>query len=264
MIDYQSSNPIILCFPPFTGGKFIGNCLSLSRLACPQDPSSAEHLLANPKDYPYRMNRILTTLPDASNMQRWHHYEFGDQQLYGPAFLSWSQGQISTMNELTKRLCKSDLRFFITNHAMDPSNLLKIWVNATIIIFVNTSKFQKICIDKKSKIKNIALDKINGNYCQEKYNSLAGVDWPSWQDFENAGYDINQFDTLQSIKEEIWHFYHRLDNNNQVLLFDVDSCIFDQKSFLNSIAKLYRALNFDDFNPDLIDYFYQKYIALHI
>jgi hypothetical protein len=53
-VNYQSTNPIIMSFPSFTGGKFISNCLSLSKYACPQDPEAAEYLLKNQNDYDYR------------------------------------------------------------------------------------------------------------------------------------------------------------------------------------------------------------------
>jgi hypothetical protein len=46
-INYNSYNPIIIQFPRFAGGKFISNCLALSKHAVPQHSTMAKYLLDN-------------------------------------------------------------------------------------------------------------------------------------------------------------------------------------------------------------------------
>lgn len=52
---FNTKNAVIMAFLPFAGGKFLGNCLSLSKDFCLQDPLAAEYLLQNPTDYDYRL-----------------------------------------------------------------------------------------------------------------------------------------------------------------------------------------------------------------
>ena len=47
-------------------------------------------------------------------------------------------------------------------------------------------------------------------------------------------------------------------------MFDIDSCIFDGNLFLNATKKLYKDLNFTDFNPELVEKFWKSYISLHL
>ena len=72
MINYNSHNPVIIQFPRFAGGKFISNCLALSKYAVPQDAATARYLLDNPTDYNYRFARVNDTLPKTvGKMKNW-------------------------------------------------------------------------------------------------------------------------------------------------------------------------------------------------
>jgi hypothetical protein len=45
--------------------------------------------------------------------------------------------------------------------------------------------------------------------------------------------------------------------------FDLDSCIYDTTAFVQQIGKLYDHLEFDDFKPQLLAQFHERYIKLH-
>lgn len=260
---YQTHNATVVNFPAFSGGKFVTNCLSLSQHACPQDPTAAKYLLANPKDYDYRFRSILTTLPDKSQMKLWRSFEFGDFELYGDAHQKWHSGHATPdINHTTTELCNSNLKFFITDHSMNPTNLLKVWRNATVITLINSEQFQSVAASMKNK-KIISTATLNGNYCRQKFELLKGLDWPNWLSFETAGYDISKFQNINNnISKEIEQFYPLQSSKNQVL-FNVDACIFNVDKFLNSMKQLYVQLEFDDFQQDLVEKFYTKYISLH-
>lgn len=264
----MSENFIILSFPRFAGGKFISNCLSLSRYCCPQDLTTAEYLLTNPEDYDFRLRTVMSTLPPTrSKMINWiSQYEFGDREFYGPDVLQWKNGICQPPNKLIKLLLDANFKLFLVAHGGDLSvrNLLKVWPKATVIKFVNHVKFSTISKKLKSN-NNIELDQYAGNYCKTKYESLAGMDWPSWHEFESSGYNANQFILTHpaQIIKEMREFYPEYNTDTQII-FDVDSCIFNQYKFLTSMEALYQKLNFDDFNADLITKFWQAYIDLHI
>lgn len=262
---FQTDNVVILSFLPFAGGKFLSNCLSLSKHACPQDPVAANHLLSYPEDYDFRLQTVLRTLPPMDQLKDWRNFEFGDYQLFGHGVDAWRTGIPQTPNDITQRLCQSKMKFFMINHTMNPHGLLSVWPNSTILRLINFRQFQALSIARKSSTIPEDISAVNGNYCAEKYELLRGNDWPSWQEFESKGYDITKFTGLDTaIIEEISTFYHLNQVENQVLLFDVDRCYFDQSQFIAAMQDLYNALKLSDFQLDLIELFYKKYMALHI
>jgi hypothetical protein len=262
------SNFIILSFPQFAGGKFISNCLSLSKKCCPQDPQCAEYLLSNPDDYEFRFNSVMKTLPPTrKEMINWiSTYEFGDAQLYGKAtFHDWLSGIATPPGILVKRLINSNFNLFITTHGNDVTtrNLLKIWPDATILKLINHTKFSNISKNLKSDGTIFSEDR-SGNYCKKKYSELAGPDWPSWEEFEMAGYDIQKLDGYQTVQDEILSFYNWKNICNKTVLFDVDTAIFNQVNFLSAMRNLYEQLELPDFNPNLVGTFWQSYMSLHV
>ena len=264
MINFKTDRAIILQFPAYAGGKFISNCLSLSRHAVPQHATVAEYLLNSPTDYQYRFDRVVETLPPKHDMHNWiAKYEFGDRQLYGSMVSDWQQGQVSdSMVPLIEKLSQSSLGFFLVSHG-HAGNLLKVWPNATLIILTNWEKFYNISKQLKSK-DSISRDHL-GMHCREKYESLSGPDWPSWQEFDQSGYNIKSFVSRypEHIIEEILEFYPEYQADS-IIAFDVDVCIFNQTMFLSAIEQLYKKLNFDDFNADLVGKFWQAYMDLHV
>lgn len=263
MINFQNYRAIILHFPRYAGGKFISNCLSLSKHACPQHASAVAHLIDNPLDYQYRYNKVIETLPPQNDVHNWiNKYEFGDYQLYGLAVEKWQNGIADNQTTLAaNHLFTSSMHFFLTSHD-HPENLLKVWPFATVITLINHQKFSKISRQLKSKIVKNA--NYAGNYCKEKYKLLSGESWPAWQEFEWSGFDVNQFKTTYPacIIEEMVNFYPEY-STDKLITFDIDSCIFDQHKFLMAMEKLYEKLNFDDFNQELIAKFWKLYIKIH-
>lgn len=256
-----------MSFPRFAGGKFISNCLSLSKFCCPQDSVSAEYLLGFPDDYEYRLNSIMRTLPaKQSDMINWiEKYEFGDEQLYQNAFGHWKKGIQCHTNDLVNRLLKSNFKLFLTAHGgdIDVKNLLKAWPDAVIIKLINHTTFSKISQILKSS-DNKSIDDYAGNYCKTKYNLLAGPQWPTWEEFESVGYDICRLSGYNSVADEILTFYNWKDVNNKTLLFDIDSAIFNQTKFLTAIEQLYIDLELSDFKPELVKTFWTSYMSLHV
>jgi hypothetical protein len=265
MTNFQTTNAVILSYLPFAGGKFLSNCLALSKHACPQDLSAAEYLLRSPDDYDFRLKTVLRSLPPKDQLTLWKNFEFGDHNLFGRAVDSWWNGYPKESNDITQQLSHSGMKFFVVNHSMDAGNLLKVWKQATIIRLINFRKFQDLSISIKNQSVPQDRSSISGNYCQEKYELLRGPDWPDWWDFEHHGYDASKIDDLDiAVQQEISTFYRLHYMKNQVLLFDVDRCYLDQEQFMPAVKELYQQLEFTDFRPELVESFYKKYIELHI
>lgn len=236
-------------FPRFAGGKFISNCLALSKYAVPQDTRTARYLLNNPDDYNYRFNQVTKTLPPTNaEMKNWiSKYEFGDRQ----------------QEPLLAQLSNSNINFFLTSHQPRSTlELLALWKNAKLIVLTNFRQFSDIACKLKSNGETI--ESVSGNYCIEKYNLLKGNSWPTWDKLNVAKFDVNNISNLSmSTKDEISNFYPA--NTAAVTLgFDIDNSIFDKSKFLSAMETLYHQLTYDDFNSKLVGDFWQSYINLHV
>lgn len=265
-MNFSNNNMIIISFPRFAGGKFISNCLSLSRYCVPQKIEFAEYLLAHPDDYQYRLSAVMSSLPPQKEIKKWiSHYEFSESLIYGSVWSKWSQGEwAEDVNfDIIQKLSDANLQMFLIGHG-EPVNFLKIWPNARIVFLTNHRKFSEISLKLKSYSED-SLDQLAGNYCKEKYNQLSGKSWPTWEQFDSVGYNINKLDGYsKEVITEISEYYPCSTINNAMYTFNIDDCIFDKHKFSTSMSELYNQLGFDDYNQILVEKFWQSYMSLHI
>lgn len=263
---FLSENATIMSFLPYSGGKFLSNCLSLSKNFCPQDPEVAKYLLEFPDDYDRRLETVMKTLPPSDRILDWRSYEYGDMQFYGRPFLLWGSGVAAAPIDLTKKLCDSNMRFFITDHTMTPVNLCRIWKKATIVRLVNFRKFRDLCLIKKTGSQPTNIDQIHADdgYYDLYKNFLPRSDWSTWEQFQRSGYDIDKCDILDREKIRKIDKLHDLQIiQRRVILYDVDQNYFDRNKFLTSVQNLYSNFGLSDFSYDLTGFFYDKYMSLH-
>jgi len=263
-INYNTDKAVIVHYPAFAGGKFISNCLSLSKYACPQETEAANYLCDYPDDYKYRLNKVMQTIPTKDKMLQWRGgVEFGDVELYGKTFNQWCCGiQTHDINDTTKKLINSQLNFFIVAHgdATTVKTLLTVWPNAKIIVLYNFTDFIKIAVNLKSKSSTTD----SGNADIDKYNDvLSGPDWPSWHELNQALFNVNNLDKKYDIvKNEINNFYPWQDVANPITGFDV-STFLTWELFKDEMQQLYTWFEFDDFNDKRLKSFWESYISLH-
>lgn len=280
-IDFTTNCAIIVNFPAFSGGKFIMNCLSLSRHATPQSKKATLYLINNPDDYNYRLNAVLSTLPPFDDMKNWRQrWEFVDDEFYNGSVAElldkWKHNKHvdGNTNQMLSSLISKKMCFFFTSHggASDPKSeinqLTNVWTNAKIITLINSKKFWNIAVNIKQQntIAPIFVD-YAGNECWNKYKELKGSSWPEWHLFEKCHYDVdkvlNCVKLEQSIVEEMKQFYKWNKIKNNKFCLDVDNNFFNKENFLKIISELYDWIGFDDFNSVLIEEYYQQYMSLH-
>ena len=251
-INYNSDKVIIIQFTRFAGGKFISNCLALSKYAVPQYDKAGIYLLTNPDDYDYRLSQIQKTLPQTvEEMKQWiETYEFGENQ----------------QNSILEQLSNSNLNFFITAHSPEETaGYLKSWPNAKVIVLTNVRKFSDIARERKGTSAQIDDKDFYGVYCVEKYNLYKINDWPTWDQFNDAKFDIrNLVNVSKNTLKKMARVYKSYQINVPTIGLDIDNCIFDKVKFLSSMEKLYATLGYDDFNSELIMKFWGQYMNLHV
>jgi len=264
LLSFESTNPIIVFYPTFAGGKFIGNCLSLSKNVLPMKKDCALYLMEHPTDYLYRLKCIMQTIPPKDNMDQWRDgIEFGDTEFYGIDFLDrWLSGKLDNTHILNN-LLKKEFNFLITAHGNGHglSQVAKILQNSTILILYNYQDFYNISLSLKGG--NLSIDYL-GNYRKEKYEDvLAGPSWPSWSEFNKSLFNVQFLSkSYDHVKQEIDYFYGGGNIKNKIVGFDM-STIFDQQLFLKEMQLLYTNMGYDDFNEKILKIFWESCIALH-
>jgi hypothetical protein len=277
--DKKATNRlIIVSFPAFAGGKFIINCLSLSRHCVPQNTECARYLINKPTDYDYRLQKICAILPTRSAMHDWREkWEFGDREFYQGTvdehLERWQANRPTPADDLINDIIDHDLCFFMTAHSgwQGVRSKIQIWPNARIVSLINYARFWNMA----SKLKQPTIPQHRyhlpdyaGNECQERYEMLRGPDWPDWNFFEKHNYNIDKVAKYVTIKPDIckeikqYYQWHECNTDNLFCL-DVDQNYFNKESFLITMKQLYDWLGFLDYNPVLVEQYYSKYISLH-
>lgn len=283
-INFNSPNLIVMWYPRFAGGKFIMNCLSLSRHCVPMDIEMCNHLVNFPTDYSYRLSKVIATLPPKEDMDRWHNYEFNNAKFYDDPepdkyksenllFSRYQKGIIHKdgIDKRISTLIDKNIDFFAETRANNIDHITQytsLWPNARIIKLINFEKFQPLAASKKQK-NNISrpMSDYCGNESREKYDSLKGDSWPDWKIFEKNDYNIDKVAKHVKISDEIVaeikEFYPWHTISNPIFNIDVDETYFDQDKFFTQIKNLYDWLGYDDFNETLLSQYYTAYIGLH-
>lgn len=227
---------ILLVYPKYVGGKFISNCLALSKHCVVQEKTLAEKDLSftstDENYYQFKLRAILKSLPSSKSLVRqWARYEFGCAELYGIDEEFYREKSIAEIkqhigsSEIFEKL--KDRNPCIVTH--DYQTLLKytyVFKDAQIIEFENFDKFRRLAALKKDpNPKHVGDD-----------------DYVTGENFYYNMKNFYQFDSFT---------------------IDVDRTFFDWEEFNQMMRSLYEYLKFDDYQEDLIKQFYEAYIALH-
>lgn len=227
-----------MMFPAYAGGKFITNCLCLSSKFV---PSFIRFDLTRTEDIDYRLETILKTLPNKNSMSNWLKYEFGEHD------------RNSDFYKLVKSL---KLRCIRTSHGFNAKHI-EHWNPGDIVKLIHYEKFRLLAYNLKKTYRPI-----EDEDSQDRYNRLRGESWPTYNEFSAVGFDSRKLIIDEQIKNEIDKFYPLGSISIRTHLFDQNT-IFDKKTFLNEIKKLYSLLGLDDFNEEATSIFYTRYATLH-
>ena len=232
------TDDVIMMFPAYAGGKFISNCLCLSKHFV---PCTTNFDLSKVADIDYRLNIILKTLPNKDQMPDWLQYEFGEHDRSGDFY----------------KLVKSmKLRCIRTSHGFN-ADYINEWNPATIIKLIHYEKFRNLAYSLK-KTNRPFVDEDS----RERYEQIKGSTWPTYKEFAAVGFDSRKLVLNEQIQIDINQFYRLGSTRIQTHLFNQNT-IFNKQTFLNEMEKLYSTLDLDDFNEEATSIFYTKYAILH-
>jgi len=230
-MNFSTPNVILAYYPSFAGGKFVINCLSLSKHCIISDPSYAAQDMAyttfDESYYQFKIDSVLTSLPAMHNKTKWRVFEFQEWKFAGINNNDYGKQTVESLrahnfNPLLKQAVDSGRHHCFVSHYYDVTTGFKnVWPGAKIISLVNWKKFVKLAGSfKASAGENVDM---HLDYLLDFPSTLP---WPS-------------------------------------LIYDVDHSIFSRENHLRAIETLYTGLGWDDFNPELVGRYYDEYRYLH-
>jgi len=220
-LNLNTDKIVIVMYHPWAGGKFFVNALGLSRQAVLQHHDYAQQQLAG-KLNPWAKYQILSDRIDKTTT-RWLDLGLGCSNIFGDKVY-----EPESFPPLVEELSNSNQYFFVIAHnEIAARQLATLWPNAKIIYVCNSFNFVSWRFNGKTR-KDVPL-------CRwfPYYHRLDEADI----EFTNFVYDFNQ--------EKV----------------TVDADVFlDRDKLLKCVEFLYEWLGLDDFNPILINDFYDKYM----
>lgn len=228
---------ILLNYPKYVGGKFISNCLALSRHCVVQHKQIAQLDINMTKFddtyYKFKLATVLKTIPPDNSMVRWRFYEYGCKELYGvdEEFYQYrsikeiqdyfnTNAIVQKINQAGKTSCsishdyQTFLKYMLAHHG------------AKVIEFDNFTHFRAMAALLK-----------------DPHPEHVGDD-----DFISGGKTYDRF-----------REFYKLD----AFIINVDDTFFEWDRFNTMMAELYDYVEFDDYRPELVKQFWERYRALH-
>lgn len=270
-INDQTSRIVTVCYPGGSGGKFLMNCIGLSRHAVLQDATLAATQLQGNLTVQEKHQLLLQRIQDSK--QHWNDLGLGCIQLFHDANYSNKpilHTRFFQFDPVIHDLSWADHYFFLaSNSAIQLRGQLEIWRRARVIMFDNAQQF---------------LQTVRTKYLHPfmaTWQRTRGESWPLWppstlEEYEKLSPLIKQELTLMRVSTQLrsmllWQKDRlALEAENQRILSEICTAhwhhkwncnqYLDRDSFLSGITCLYEALELDDFNPDLILTFYDAWI----
>jgi hypothetical protein len=240
MINFETENLIIVCYPQNAGGKFLINCLGLSTDAVFQDKNLASLQLTGNYNTDNKIDYIRNKM--IQTQTSWSDLDLGCQQLFGinnETYLTKIPESYSFANVISN-LSHSDYKFFLVAHSEEYlKQYIARWPNVKLIIFENCSKFVIF----------------------RSWKMLRGPDWPlKSPKFDNMDILPKLVENdIVTIFKNITTFKQEGHYSNQILYWNTD-LFFSKSNTIKEIQKLYQLLNLSNFNESYISEYYDSWI----
>jgi hypothetical protein len=285
-INFATKQLIILYYPGMAGGKFLGNCLALSRHAVMQQSFIAElDLNFNNEDFKtqYKLraqqdyrNYALPNWPNYNDFLIGNYSEAVKQEMEKVPY------RHRVFSKLHKLLYCDSYRDFKKTSTMQTipqqQSLMTNWFQYEVgchqLFGISNDEYDTVPAEeiKQKTFNDIIAPLSNSNryfflvaHHVNRLEKFLAV-WPQAQVIQLTNYEKFRY-VATELKFPNWidslngHVPEPIFTGSTIV--DVDSTYFDQDVFLESISNLYNILKFDDFDRDLVLDFYTAYIRLH-
>ena len=270
MINFDTDNIILVCYPYSGGGKFLVNSLGLSPSAVFQDAGLVQQQLSGTFTPQDKFTLLQQRLKEMSG--KWNDLELGCKQLFGvtasdyqkfpPDGLSGSAGLLPKYDNVVDQLSNSGRKFFMIAHYPEYlDKMLRVWKNAQVILFDNYVDWILTRISRDPKI-------------EQEWIKLRGPSWPEKYPMNKKEFDSIDVEYQDEIKNNFTDLYNMIFLNHNELCYaestlsryKTDKTIMwdtetyrDRDRTVTGIEKLYQQLELEDFNKEYISDYYDQW-----
>lgn len=220
---------VAVTFPAGGGGKFIQNCLALSKYCVLKEPAWTGWQLYHPKFksadfYQQKLDWVLRTIPPQNQMHNWLRYELKDRDYYGNILLAENIDSITDADfpNHVHETARQGLWTTYSSHTWPSAQYTKrFWPEVKFVNLYPCVKFARSWLHIKNAV--LASDAVvDDNYLLPEAHKL--------------GFDI-----------------------------DIDDIIYDYNKFYDQMQALYKWLDWDDFYTVsiVLKPYYDAYMSLH-
>lgn len=271
---HQCNNHTVVCYKAGAGGKFLINCLGMSRYAVLQDHRLAQRQLDGDLSSWDKYQDLIARIQNTGD--NWQDLGLGDGALFVDLDYeqkSYLDASNFSWHPVIRRLADSRLEFFTganTYNKLD--RILKVWPKSKVLFVVNPDNF---------------LTTVRPRYHYREswtiWRNIRGDSWPQHPPyFKDDLLSISQ-SVLQELKNQFGpefesisirlkdsvavtheknlekHYRHETSQTNSCHEWDCD-WFLDKDRFLDEIDRLYQWIGYDDFNHTWVEEFYLAWI----
>lgn len=260
MINFETENLVIVCFPQGAGGKFLINCLGLSSDAVLQCADLATAQLDNRFNPEDKINFLNHKIQETSG--QWTDLDLGCFRLFGVdnrVYLDHPPDLVKKFffNEVICELSNSPKKIFIVAHCHTwIESYRSVWPNAKIIYFTNVSPFihhrSRLPVDIKKTWEHLRGDSWPVAY-PLNFNEFNSMDESIKQEFSN-----NKWEFKSLCESNLIHTNHekmRSAYSNIIYCWDALN-YFSVDKVVYEIKNIYQLLNLSKFNENYIRQYY--------
>jgi hypothetical protein len=216
-------------FLPGAGGKFIQNCLALSKHCVLKRADWTDWQLAqteyNTEFYQQKLNWAVSTVP--TDMLLWQQRELGDEQYFGRLFLSGTTQNLTSdqLPDCVHRTAQQHLwsTYSAHNHAVI-DYLRAYWPTVKIVNVWPARKFLEQWLPQKNQA--------------------------MWLDYAN-------------LTDEDYANYRGHSPADESFQYDMDNTFYHEQAFAEQMAALYEYLGYTDWAQAPVMAYYRHYRAQH-
>lgn len=272
-INFSTNKIVIACYQPGAGGKFVLNCLGLSKDFVLQDPDLAQQDLDHKLATQQKLDILLTRINQTGTT--WNDLELGADNLFGISDIEYVTGFTAVpesfkFNSVVHRLSYSDKMFASECHQYPILNAkLKVWNQARVLLFDNDVEFAT----------KIRPTKLIGPSLMNFWQRVRGDDWPDLPPINAQQYHRlptfvrQELETLfvneiycyindEVVEQKIYQLIQdiKVDICQQHQCFTWDcNWFWSWHDTLHGVQQLYSSLGLCDFDEEKISNFYQSW-----
>jgi hypothetical protein len=274
-INFQTPNLIMAVYPGGAGGKFLLNCIGVSKQGLLQDYKLTVAQLGNLLLSEDKKKLILERLSDTKN--KWVDLDLGCWNFFGVGHDEYFYNHIDnpdyfcffpTVAQVTNN---TDLKFSVVAHTMlTAEKMLELWSNATVLLLDNHHKF----------IKTYRPKYLYNNRLWQYWKNVRAENWPELpprtkQEYNQFDYQIqHDLETIHSNEIEQYLkdektlireielnqlIQNKIVKNNKIINWDCN-WYFDVDATVDGVREIYNRLELPDFDQEFTINYYKLWI----